>query len=401
MKKILFISPVFPDPNGAGREKRAFQWVKRLQEEHEVHMLVIAANGQAKAAPGLPACPFLDISRLTVLEKKEEKRSKPFLILSMIKAVLPLLAGRTSDSPLLSWVPLTRAEKEQLRERYEQLHFDQILCFRLYLSDYAVFLQQLTHCRSAELDLDDIESSTHLKLAKLFRSRGHAARALLSDLRGLNFSRREKKLGSPFESVYLCSEEDKQLFHERLPQVSLQVMPNRISGYPEPPALPDNPYGLLFVGSLDYFPNEEAVTWFIQEVLPRLRKRNPRWVLHVAGHSSRQAFRDLLDAAEGVHYYGRVEHLEEIYAKAYQVISPLHAGGGTKLKILEAMWYGRPIIATYESVHGLGLTPYRHYLPAEDADSFISGCERAAADAEFAQTLARQSREVLLEKYYF
>ncbi len=368
MKNLLFISPVFPDSNGAGREKRAYQWILKLREEYQIHVLVIGMEMPLKEHPDL------DLMGITVIKKK---------------------------SSIFGWVPVTRAEKMQFREQFRNARFDKILCFRLYLKDYAVFLKNVTGCTKVELDLDDIESTTHLKIAHLFRKYGHVKRALLFYLMSLNFRRREKRIGNDFRDVYLCSDDDKALLSQRLKGVSFHVMPNRISGYPRSLALPKDRYQLLFIGTLDYFPNEEAVSWFIQEVLPQLRERNKSWILHVVGYSGKKAFRDLVNNTPGVHYHGRVEDAGEIYSKAYQVISPLHAGGGTKLKIIEAMWYGRPIIATQESVYGLGLTPYKHYLPAEDAESFIASCERVARDAELANTLVSHAREILMEKYYF
>ena len=375
MKNLLFVSPVFPDPNGAGREKRAFQWVMKLSEEHDVHLLVIRPDGEGTRMPEM------NLRSETVITRRKVNK-----IGSLFE---------------LGWVPLTQAEKVQLKQHYEHARFDMIFCFRLYLQDYAMFLASLTHCRNLELDMDDMESSTHLKIAHLFRKHGRIRRSLTLYLAALLFRRKENRIGDAFRAVYLCSEEDKASLGQRLPRANIQVMPNRIAGYPRPLLLPEDRYQLLFVGSLDYYPNEEAVTWFIHKVLVPLRRRDSRWTLHVVGFTSRPNFKAFLSHTEGVRYHGRVEKLEEIYSSAYQVISPLHAGGGTKLKILEAMWYGRPIVATHESVYGLGLTPYKHYLPAEDAGSFMTACEQLAGHAELADDLTRHSREVLLEKYYF
>ncbi len=375
MKKLLFVSPVFPDPNGAGREKRAYQWVMKLQQEYEVHVLVIRPDGQGREVAEL------DIRSATVIPRRKTNKLSSLLE--------------------FGWVPLTRADKERLERYYGHVRFDTIFCFRLYLQDYASILASLTRCGSLELDMDDLESSTHLKIAHLFRKHGHIRRAVTSYLAALLFRRKESRIGAEYRRVYLCSDEDKASLSRRLPHEDIQVMPNRMAGVPGNLLLPDDPYQLLFVGSLDYYPNEEAVTWFIQKVLSALRRRDSRWTLHVVGFTSKSGFKDFLSRADGVLYHGRVENLDAVYSGAYQIISPLHAGGGTKLKILEAMWYGRPIIATHESVYGLGLTPDKHYLPAEDAEQFAAACERLAVDAELARTLIRYSGEILLEKYHF
>jgi polysaccharide biosynthesis protein PslH len=375
MKKVLFISPVFPDLNGAGREKRAYQWVMKLQQEYEVHLLVIRPEGQDKPITEQ------DIRSTMVIPRRKTNK-----LASLLE---------------FGWVPLTRADKEELKRHYGHARFDTILCFRLYLQDYALFLASLTRCGSVELDMDDLESSTHLKIAHLLRKHGHVRRAVTSYLAALLFRRKESRIGAEYRRVYLCSDEDKASLGRRLPGADIGVMPNRMAGVPGNLPLPDDPYQLLFIGSLDYYPNEEAVTWFIKKVLSALRRKDSRWMLHVVGFTSRPGFKDFLSRADGVLYHGRVEKLDALYSGAYQIISPLHAGGGTKLKILEAMWYGRPIIATHESVYGLGLTPFKHYLPAEDAEQFAAACERLAGDVELARTLIGHAREILLEKYHF
>ncbi len=375
MKKLLFISPVFPDLNGAGREKRAYQWVMKLQEDYEVHLLVIRPERQDRRITDQ------DIRSTTVIPRRKTNK-----LASLLE---------------FGWVPLTRVDKEELQRHYGHVRYDTLFCFRLYLQDYALFLAPLTRCGSIELDMDDLESSTHLKIASLFRNHGHVRRAVTSYLAALLFRRKESRIGAEFGTVYLCSDEDKASLGRRLPNADIRVMPNRLSGVPGKLLLPDDAYQLLFIGSLDYYPNEEAVTWFIKKMLSALRRRDSRWMLHVVGFTSRPGFKDFLSHADGVRYHGRVESLEQVYSSAYQVISPLHAGGGTKLKILEAMWYGRPIIATHESVYGLGLTPYKHYLPAEDGEQFVAACERLAGDAELARTLIGHAREILMEKYHF
>ncbi|MBO2944556.1 glycosyltransferase [Paenibacillus sp. F411] len=392
--RLLLISPVFPDPNGAGREKRACQWTQKLEESYEVHMLVVLSGSQAPPDHAMlrlhPRLRYIHAS------PKEHSRGK-----QLCQALVSLCSGQISHASLSGWPTMGEEEQEQLRTYYSGMKLDKIVCFRLYLREYAVYLQRLTSCPAMELDLDDMESSTHYKIARLYRQEGQWPRSLLYMLRGMHFKREEERMGRDFEAVYVCSEEDQALLQHRLPQLRLQVMPNRLAGTPVRLPLPDTPRSLLFIGSLDYFPNEEAVSWLLREVLPRLRRVHSAWTLHVAGHTSSETLRRWLNDSEGVHYYGRVERVEEVYRPSYIVVSPLHAGGGTKLKILEAMGFGRPIVATGESVYGLGLTPQEHYVPAETAGEFAAACERLAESPELAFRLSDQARQVFIEKYTF
>lgn len=388
MKKLLFISPVFPNANGPGREKRAHQWITKLAKDYEIHLLVVT--------------PLLDenlghieaVSSVKVITL--ETSSQPKLL-----EIVRFLFRRKSVSKLFGWYPLSLFNKEELTSFYKHVPFDTILCFRLYLMDFALYLKELTKPSRTELDIDDLESLTHYKIGKLFIKNNHIKNGVRFLLTSYHFLEAEKRIQAAFDHVYVCSQKDQATLQKKLKNASIKIMPNRIHGSNKQLRLPGNPFVLLFVGSLDYYPNEEAVTWFIREVLPKLRASKDQWELHVVGYSSKIKFIKLLNRTDGVIYHGQVEDLTPIYANAYQIISPLHAGGGTKLKIMEAMMYGRPIIATNESVYGLELVPYEHYIPAETAKDFLVACKRLSRDSTLSQTLVQKAKEVLMEKYHY
>jgi glycosyltransferase involved in cell wall biosynthesis len=121
---------------------------------------------------------------------------------------------------------------------------------------------------------------------------------------------------------------------------------------------------LLFVGSMDYRPNDRAVAWFVEEVLPRLRlKVTP--ALDVVGRLPRHPA-----LAKDVRYSGQVVDLAPWYERAHAVIVPLFEGSGTSLKVIEAMAYGRPVVATGVGARGLPVVAGVHYLEADDPDRF-------------------------------
>lgn len=388
MKKLLFISPVFPDANGPGREKRAHQWIKKLAKDYEIHLFVVR--------PFLETTPehIEAVSSVKVLSVENTSQNR-------LLEIVRLFLTKKSDSKLFNWYPLSHINKEKLTRFYADIPFDTILCFRLYLMDFAVHLQKITKSTRIELDIDDLESLTHYKIANLFLKNRQIKKGATFLLSSYNFFSQEKRIQATFDCVYVCSKRDQATLQKKITDIPINIMPNRIHGTQTMLKLPKNPYILLFVGSLDYYPNEEAVSWFIRKVLPKLRATNRLWELHVIGFSSKKKFIKLLTHTNGVMYHGKVEDLTSVYTGAYQIISPLHAGGGTKLKIMEAMMFGRPIIATEESVYGLELVPYEHYLPAETADDYLIACQKLAADPTLVQQLVQQARKVLFEKYYY
>jgi glycosyltransferase involved in cell wall biosynthesis len=135
----------------------------------------------------------------------------------------------------------------------------------------------------------------------------------------------------------------------------------------------DEPMRLLFVGTGSYVPYERGLAWFVREVLPRIAARVPVRVDVVGTPPARPV------EATGVRYVGRVPSVEPFYAASHGVIVPVFEGSGTRLKILEAIAYGRPVISTGLGAEGLPVVAGEHFLRADDPDSFASAALRLAA----------------------
>lgn len=147
----------------------------------------------------------------------------------------------------------------------------------------------------------------------------------------------------------------------------VEICPN---GTDEVPRLPpprrshDEPLRLLFVGSADYRPYERGIAWFVQQVLPRLQEVVPA-TFDVVGVPPHRPV-----AAAGVAYAGRVADVAEWYERCHAVVVPMFEGSGTRLKIVEAMAFGRPVVSTSLGAQGLPVTPDTHFLCADDVPSF-------------------------------
>lgn len=146
----------------------------------------------------------------------------------------------------------------------------------------------------------------------------------------------------------------------------------------EPPGPADGP--LLFVGTLDYAPNAEAVRWFAERV------RRPLTVVGRGG--------DALRALPGVTLRGWVDDLAGEYARAAAVVAPLRTGGGTNMKVVEALAAGRPLIATPVAVRGIPVQDGVHARVADTPEAFAAAVDAALADREAAAAMAARGREL-------
>ncbi|WP_066831882.1 glycosyltransferase [Rufibacter ruber] len=388
---LLFLSPVLPNANGSGREKRAHQWLMLLSQKYTVQWLVITYSQElADAAQLLPH------TQAVLLQYPRWKRWA-----QLLQTVLSFLVGPVKGAFLLEWMPLRQPQKDALRPIYQDQDFAKILAFRLYTSEYAFFLQQLTNTPLVELDLDDIESSTFLKTSRILLKGKLYKKAFLKFVASHQFRLFENQYLKKFDKVYLCSREDRKLLEQRLPAATGAVFPNRMYGKTNSFGKPDQVQRLLFVGSLDHYPNEEAVRWFIEQVLIPLREQDRKWELQVVGYGVSEKLEEHLVNQPGVLFSGPVPDLGPVYAQAGIVVAPLHAGGGTKLKVLEAMWHGRPVVATQEAAYGLGIATGTHYLLAETPAEYIQQCVKLATDSVVYSQIIAAAAQVAKEKFSY
>jgi glycosyltransferase involved in cell wall biosynthesis len=186
--------------------------------------------------------------------------------------------------------------------------------------------------------------------------------------------------------VSVVSDRDLVEYPRLAPGARLCLVPNGVDFPPGPSAgSADGP--LLFVGAMHYPPNASAVRWLVQELLPEL----PGAQLLVVGEG-------VVPDHPRVRATGYVESLDEVWRGASALVVPLRAGGGTRLKVLEAMAHGVPVLSTALGVEGLGAVPGEHYLEAETVEDFAEAARRLATDVALRARLCAAGRS-LAERY--
>jgi glycosyltransferase involved in cell wall biosynthesis len=275
--------------------------------------------------------------------------------------------------------------------------FDVIHVFRLAALPLAK--PYLSAAGRRHLDLDDIESRTHRRIETIARANGHAVMAAWAQAECRRFELLEIAAFRKFDRVYVCSEADRTSLAARCP-VELQVLPNvvRLQEPPPgpPPRSPDEPFRFLFIGTMDYYPNFDAYHWFCNEVLPILRRMaRANFIVEVAGFESAGR----LEPHESVCLAGEVPDVRPLYERAHAVIVPLRAGGGTRIKILEAFAFGRPVISTTIGAEGIEATPDRDILLADSPEAFAAACAELISNPDLGRHLAWNALRLVQESY--
>jgi sugar transferase (PEP-CTERM/EpsH1 system associated) len=159
------------------------------------------------------------------------------------------------------------------------------------------------------------------------------------------------------------------------------------------------PHGLVFTGSMDWIPNEDAINFFTREVLPRVRERVPDVSLTVVGRSPSAALRELAARDPSVRVTGRVDDVRPYIERAAAYVVPIRIGGGTRLKIYEAMAMEKPVVSTAVGAEGLPVRDGEELLLADEPGAFADAVVRTLTDPGVARDLGRRAAAVVREQF--
>ncbi|MDR1294857.1 MAG: glycosyltransferase [Bifidobacteriaceae bacterium] len=194
------------------------------------------------------------------------------------------------------------------------------------------------------------------------------------------------------ETTLVVSQVERDLLAPLVPEANIQVLSNvheRLAD--EAIAGVEGRDGIVFVGSFAHTPNQDAVRWFVAEVLPLVRRTLPDMPVRIVGKNPPDILID--EAPPGVEYLGWVESLAGVYASARMAIAPLRYGAGVKGKIGEAMAFGIPVITTSVGAEGMGLEDGKTAMVADSAEGFAAAIVQMDSDDALWRRVARDARE--------
>lgn len=275
--------------------------------------------------------------------------------------------------------------------------FDLIWVLRLYLAPAArPFLSSAAY---RVLDVDEDDAVTLRAIADLHRRRGETEETARAASEAEAYRRIGDHCLDWFDQVGTASEvEAEGLRRRRSVSAPVFTIPNAVEtgiahvGTPEQPG----PVTLVFVGNMDYTPNVDAAERLADAIFPAIRRRLPGAELHLAG-AGRGCAR--MAGRPGVRIHGFVADLAVFYRHATVAVVPLRAGGGTRLKLLEAFAHGVPVVGTPTAAAGLEVRDGDHLLMAEDDEGLTAAALRVATDASLARRLAATAARFVAEKH--
>ena len=211
----------------------------------------------------------------------------------------------------------------------------------------------------------------------------------------------EKEMCGRFDSVIAVSSEDReQMKHEYGAEAVFDVPTGVDTEFFQPSGtVQTKPHSMVFTGSMDWLPNEDAIRYFVREIMPLIKKKSPDVTLTVVGRNPPPALVDLSKEDSSLIITGRVDDVRPYIESAAVYIVPLRIGGGTRLKIFEAMAMEKPVVSTTIGAEGLPLTHGVELLLADEPQTFADAVLKLFDDSQYATELGQRAATVVRENH--
>ncbi|MGH7768974.1 MAG: glycosyltransferase [Candidatus Binatia bacterium] len=223
-------------------------------------------------------------------------------------------------------------------------------------------------------------------------------RALL-EIEWRKMRRYESRACARARMTVAVSDVDRATLAAHAPGAGVRAIPTGVDlSYFTPNGYHETPASLVFTGSMDWYPNEDAILYFMEQILPEVRRELPGVALSVVGRNPSPRLLAAA-AAAGVRVTGTVDDIRPYVAEAAVYIVPLRIGGGTRLKIFEALAMGKAVVSTSVGAEGLPLVHGEHFLKADDSRAFAAAVVSLLREPARRKALGARGRKLVEERY--
>jgi sugar transferase (PEP-CTERM/EpsH1 system associated) len=210
----------------------------------------------------------------------------------------------------------------------------------------------------------------------------------------------ERKCVNRADHVLAVSDNDRDVFSKMIDPSRISVIPTGVDvDYFRPSNDQEEPNTIVFSGAMDWMPNEDAIVFFIKAILPRIRQEIPDASLCVVGRDPSSGLRKLGTSVPGVEITGRVDDIRPFVHRAAVYVVPLRIGGGTRLKIFEAMAMGKAVVSTTIGAEGLPVRSGQDILIADDPEDFAKTTVKLLRDPIRRAEIGRAARGLVEQSF--
>ena len=393
--RILWASHIIPYPPKSGVHLRSYYLLRGVAARHDVDLLAFIQE------------PWLDVfysSRREGLEECAQELGKlcrsvrflPIDNLTRSGGKLRTAAAGLScpTSYTIRWLQSAQAHaafaEAARRTTYSLVHFDTIglAPFRAHFPG-----------TPASLGHHNIES--HM-LSRRGENERNIAKRLYFLLEGARVRRYEARMAGEFDLHITCSELDSARLRDVAPSAHAVAVPNGVdTEYFQSTRSDSLSRSIIFVGSLNWYPNVDAVQFLLREVWPAAKARHPDLRLDIVGSAPPSSVLSLAADLKDVRVHGFVSDVRPLMDAATLYVCPIRDGGGTKLKLLDAFAMEKCVIAHPVACEGIDVSPGVNVQLADSAETFADAIDRLLSDTPKRFEMGRAARALVVDRYSF
>jgi sugar transferase (PEP-CTERM/EpsH1 system associated) len=375
--RILFAAAYLPYPPDSGGRARSYHLLRWVAERHAVDL--VAFYHDPADLTGVPALERLCASMRTVPAPAYPLGPWPRL-------------RRALFSPADLVMPRRSAEMTAVLAHSPP--FDLAFLDDLGIAEYA----RLAAGAPTILSKHNVEAALCRQLARAKRPLSPAW--ALAHLEALALACHEGPTAALFRQVIVVSEQERARLAGHCPAGRIAIVPNGVdtSYFAPQPVVTEEPDSLVFVGSFFWPPNADAARWLVGDILPLIRREVPGVRLCLIGHDPPPEARALAHPPDVV-VTGSVPDARPYLARAAVCVVPMRIGGGTRLKILDALAMGRPVVSTSLASEGLDLADGHELVIADGAEAFAEATVRLLRDPAQRAALGAAGRRAVERRY--
>ena len=378
--RLLFLYSSCPVPANNGSKMRTWALLRALAAEG--HSIILLAFADLRELDGNEAV-------LSGLCERVEWVPRKHFSLSMNRDYLARLSHIFFDMPHSVLVFRSKSMEKRIRQLIDAERIEAIFC------EETQPLVNVGDHVPVPLILDN-QNVEHLTLSRYATYERNPVKRLYAGLEGRKMKVWERQSCQRAAVALACSEHDRALLQALSPEVPVVVVPNIVDTDVYQPGGQEDCSKVLYQGGMDWYPNRDAVEFFVTQIFSRMRSQIPDVRFVVAGRNPPEEFRQRLSHVPGVEFTGTVPDMRAEIASAAVCVVPLRIGSGTRLKILEAAAMAKPIVSTNLGAEGLEFLKGEEILLEDDPSAFAGAVVKllkAPADREHLGQAARKRAE--------
>jgi glycosyltransferase involved in cell wall biosynthesis len=394
--KILWLSHLVPYPPKGGVLQRSYYLLRELSKYHEIDLM--AFNQKNLMSPLYQG----DVEKGLIESRKElskicneidyfdiECDSKSFG-----KELLAFTSLFSRHPYTINWLR-SEAFSKALSEKIAHKSYDLVHLDTISLDIYRPILGDLP----CTLDHHNIES--HMLLRRSGKEKSLLKKAYFFQ-EGARLKRYEKSVCPRYLGHITCSDIDSERLRTITPSSNIKAIPNGVdTGFFSPKGLRQDEKSLIFVGRMSWYPNIEAALFICNEIMPRLRSLCPGIHLRIIGANPPDQIKKFGLEFDDIEVLGFVDEVRDYIEKATVYVCPIMDGGGTKLKILDALSMEKPIVAHKIASEGINVTDGVNIVLADKADEFAKLIAQLVESPTDRLRLGEAARKLALEQYEY